>query len=72
MDENDPRIECVARAICKAEGEDPDAEHLTHENETTRVGAAYQSGPKSIPNWQDYKKEATKFVAAFDALNKNS
>jgi|HubBroStandDraft_6_1064221.scaffolds.fasta_scaffold207909_4 hypothetical protein len=72
MSESDQRIERVARAICQAEGEDPDAEHLTHENETTRVGAAYQFGPKSIPNWHDYKKEATKFVAAFDALNKNS
>jgi hypothetical protein len=28
---------------------------------------------KSIPNWQDYDyvTEARKFVAAFDALNKN-
>jgi hypothetical protein len=72
MSENDPRIERVARAICLAEGEDPDAEHLTHEHETTKVGATHQRGPKSIPNWRDYVKEATKFVAAFDALNKNS
>jgi hypothetical protein len=72
MNESDPRIERVARAICQAEGEDPDAEHLTHENETTRVGGAFERRQRSIPNWQDYVKEATKFVAAFDALNKNS
>jgi hypothetical protein len=70
MSESDPRIERVARSICQAEGEDPDAEHLTHQNETTRVGTAFEFGPKRIPNWQGYVKEATKFVAAFDALNK--
>ena len=71
-DEYDPRIERVARALCQADGKNPNAEHQTHENETTRVGAAYQIGPKSIPNWYDYATEAKKFVAAFDALHENS
>jgi hypothetical protein len=68
--EYDPRIECVARALCQADGKNPNAEHQTHE--TTRVGAAYQFGPKSIPNWYDYATEAKKFVAAFEALHENS
>jgi hypothetical protein len=72
MSESDPRIERVARALCEAAGRDPNAEQPPHGNETTRVGTAFEFGPKRIPNWQGYVKEATKFVAAFDALNKNS
>ena len=70
-EENDPRIERVARALCEVDGKDPDAEHQTRERETKRVGNAMEFGYKSIPNWQVYAKEATKFVAAFDALHKN-
>jgi hypothetical protein len=71
-DENDPRIERVARALCQVDGKDPDAEHQTDERETRQVANARQFGYKSIPNWQDHVEEAKKFVAAFDALHKNS
>ena len=71
-DENDPRIERVARALCQVDGKDPDAEHQTDERETKQVGNARQFGYKNIPSWRDYVTEATKFVAAFDALHKNS
>jgi hypothetical protein len=33
-DENDPRIERVARALCQTEGKDPDAKRQTNERET--------------------------------------
>jgi hypothetical protein len=71
MSENDPRIERVARAICQADGKDPSADHETNEYEVTKTETSYQREPKRIPNWQGYVKEATKFVAAVDALNKN-
>jgi hypothetical protein len=70
MVDSDTRIERVARALCQADGKKPDDEHQTRETETTRIGAA--RGPKRIPNWRNYVKAATKFVAAFDVLNKNS
>ena len=65
--ENDPRIERVARALCQADHKDPDAEHETRERETSNPMELAQ---KRIPNWRryEYVKEATKFVAAFDAL----
>jgi hypothetical protein len=73
-DESDPRVERVARALCQADGKPPDGEHETHEYKATRIGAAHQYGPKRIPNWTGYGyvKEATRFAAAVDALNKNS
>jgi hypothetical protein len=71
-DENDPRIERVARALCQTDGKDPDAKRQTNERETKWIGPnAVEEGFKSIPNWRNYVNEATKFVAAFDALQKN-
>jgi hypothetical protein len=70
-DGNDPRIERVARALCQADHKDPDAEHETRERETSNP---MELAHKRIPNWQGfgYVKEATKFVAAYDALHENS
>lgn len=69
-DENDPRIERVARALCQEDGKDPDTEHPTGKQETVRAGSgAFHQVNKNIPNWQDYVTEAKKFVAAFDALH---
>jgi hypothetical protein len=71
-DEHDPRIERVARALCQADGIDPGAEHQTNEREIKIGPDTAEEGYKSIPNWQDYVNEVTKFVAAYDALHKNS
>jgi hypothetical protein len=68
-DENDPRIERVARALCQVDGKDPDGEHPTGKQESVRAGNAFHLVNKSIPNWRVYETEAKKFVAAFDALH---
>ena len=71
MNEIDPRIERVARVLCQLAGKDPDDEHQTKERDTSNP---MQLEYKRVPNWRGYGyvTEATKFVAAFDELNKNS
>jgi hypothetical protein len=71
-DENDPRIERVARALCQVDGTDPDGEHPTATQETVRAASgAFHTVNVNIPNWQRHKTEAKHFVAAFDALQKD-
>lgn len=51
---SDPRIEVVARAMCRAKGIDPDHQ-----------GPPYPDGPI----WEFFILEARDFLAAYDAVN---
>lgn len=53
------RVERVARAMCKADGEDPD--HMMQTG--TESGAEKQKR-----NWTDYERQARLFLAGLDAL----
>jgi len=64
----DLRIERVARALCEADGKDPDGKRQTGERETMPRGSGFAMAYKEISNWQDYEDAARKFIAAFDAL----
>jgi hypothetical protein len=58
------RVERVARAMCKADGEDPD--HLIPAN----MESVLESGlghHKRVLNWTTYEREARLFLAALDA-----
>lgn len=54
------RIEQVARAICAADGRDPD--------EQMRTDPIGEAGPERPPQWHRYRDEARRIVAAFEAL----
>ena len=54
------RVERVARAMCKADGEDPD-----HMMETGKEIAVEQ---KQKWNWTNYERQARLFLAALDAV----
>jgi hypothetical protein len=52
------RVERVARAMCKADGEDPD-----HMRETGKESDVEQKW-----NWTNYERQARLFLAALDAV----
>jgi hypothetical protein len=52
------RVERVARAMCKADGEEPD-----HMMET-----GTESGPVQKRNWTNYERQARLFLAGLDAV----
>ena len=54
------RVEQVARAICAADGKDPD--------ERVRTSHTGEAEPERPPNWHRYRDEARRIVAAFEAL----
>ena len=56
------RIERVARALCKADGNDPNARVPTG-----RMVPTGERGPDFYFAWTDYEKEARRFLAAIDA-----
>jgi hypothetical protein len=71
MDDNDPRIERLARAFCAAEGIDPDIEH-----EATEAGDLWGVTPTGSgiftrfvgPKWRVYGRLARAHVIAHDIL----
>jgi hypothetical protein len=52
------RVERVARAICKADGEDPD--HMM------QPGTESEPEQKQKRNWTNYERQARLFLAALD------
>ena len=64
------RVERVARAMCVAEGNDPDlkvyglqAEFIEPEHEGSGIATQFHGS-----QWRKYGKRALIFIAAFDAL----
>jgi hypothetical protein len=65
----DFRVEKVARALCRAAGEDPEKEVQTGEMEMRlHEGRAIEHRPVTVPGWHRHVAAARWFVAAFDAL----
>jgi hypothetical protein len=58
------RIERVARAMCKADGGDPD--HLIHAKVEGETGSGLEPGQK--PNWTSYERQARLFLAGLEAV----
>jgi len=58
----DDRVERVARALCKMDGNDPNAKVPTGRMVTTG-----EPGSEFYLVWTDYEKEARRFLAAIDA-----
>ena len=57
------RIERVARAICKADGGDPD--HLIRAAKENGIEGGPEQAQK--PNWTNYERQARLFLAGLDA-----
>jgi hypothetical protein len=58
---SDDRVERVARALCKVDGNDPNAKVPTG-----RMLTSSEHGPEFYFAWADYEKEAQRFIAAID------
>jgi hypothetical protein len=67
----DDRIECVARAMCQADGNNPDEQVPSGEREIVTSGGPVQSVLREqaviVPTWKTYERKARRFVAALDA-----
>ena len=59
---SDDRVERVARALCKVDGNDPNAKVPSGRMVTTG-----EHGAEFYFAWTDYEKEARRFIAATDA-----
>ena len=59
MRKDDPRIEIIARAICRGRGLDPDKEVIVER---------LSKHPKRGPRWRKFRGSALDHVAAWDAL----
>jgi len=64
---NSDRIERVARALCQADGRDPDRSIETGQWETVLSGGHQTQRPVTLRGWKVYEKDAKRFVAALDA-----
>jgi hypothetical protein len=64
---NPDRIERVARALCQADGRDPDRSIETGQWETVVSGGHQTQRPVTLQGWKVYEKDAKQFVAALDA-----
>jgi hypothetical protein len=58
------RVERVARAMCRADGVDPD--HLMHTDIDSETESALEQGQKR--NWTNYERQARLFLAGLDAV----
>lgn len=67
--EIDPTVERVARALCQADGKDPDATYQTRKMICVRLPNGFEQRPEELPNWTTNVEEARRFVAAFNAMN---
>jgi hypothetical protein len=61
------RIERVARALCQADGRDPDRSIETGQWQTVLSGGHETQRPVTLRGWKVYEKDAKQFVAALDA-----
>lgn len=59
MQQEDNRVEAVARAICEAVGLDPDRQTVLEKNVRDRTMG---------PQWQKFVVKAKEHIAAFDKL----
>jgi hypothetical protein len=64
---NPDRIERVARALCQADGRDPDRSIETGQWETVVSGGLQTRRPVTLRGWKVYEKNARQFLAALDA-----
>jgi hypothetical protein len=73
MDKTDPRIERVARALCKADGKDPDQQVSTGKNASIKTPeGAISLGPEQQAAWKHFEPEARRFLAALEAAGSRS
>lgn len=68
MQFDEARVEKVARALCEAEGRDPDEEVPAGGLESVRQGNAIVQRARVQPLWKTMTAEAKRFIAAFDVL----
>jgi hypothetical protein len=61
------RVERVARALCQADGRDPDRSIETGQWETVVSGGLQTQRPVTLRGWKVYEKNAKQFLAALDA-----
>lgn len=66
------RIERVARALCQADGRDPDRSIETGQWETVVSGGLQTRRPVTLRGWKVYEKDARQFLAALDAAQDRS
>ena len=69
---NPDRIERVARALCQADGRDPDRSIETGQWETVVSGGLQTRRPVTLRGWKVYEKNARQFLAALDAAQEGS
>jgi hypothetical protein len=66
------RIERVSRALCQADGRDPDRSIETGQWETVVSGGLQTRRPVTLRGWKVYEKDARQFLAALDAAQDRS
>jgi len=69
---NPDRIERVARALCQADGRDPDRSIETGQWEMVVSGGLQTRRPVTLRGWKVYEKDARQFLAALDAAQDRS
>jgi hypothetical protein len=69
---NPDRIERVARALCQADGRDPERSIETGQWETVVARGLQTRRPVTLRGWKVYEKDARLFLAAFDAAQDRS
>jgi len=69
---NPDRIERVARALCRADGRDPERSIETGQWETVVSGGLQTRRPVTLRGWKVYEKDARQFLAALDAAQDRS
>ena len=69
MDNDEALVKHVARAMCEADGKDPDEPIRTGKMITTSPSKGVQQREEEVfPGWQSYMADARRFVAAYKAL----
>jgi hypothetical protein len=66
------RLERVARALCQADGRDPDRSIETGQWEMILSGGLQTRRPVTLRGWKVYEKDARQFLAALDAAQDRS
>lgn len=63
------KLEKVARAMCKAKGENPDEKFLSREQQHEVVAPGHERWFHPwLENWTKYEADARAFIAAHEAL----
>ncbi|MDB5430781.1 MAG: hypothetical protein JWP35_1897 [Caulobacter sp.] len=67
------KVERVARAICQARGQNPDADSgrgpmVTVTRQSSSHSTHYSQEQQAVPNWRTFETEAKVFIAAQEAL----